>query len=121
VPIYEYQCSACDHKFEVIQKVSDGLLTCCPKCNEQKLRKLVTAAAFRLKGSGWYETDFKDKKPEKAAGDSGKVGEGASDKGSSGSGADKKNESTPATSEKSAAVASPGSTAATTTAKPPAD
>jgi len=65
VPIYEYQCSACNHKFEIIQKVSADLLTVCPKCNENSLRKLVTAAAFRLKGGGWYETDFKDKQSRK--------------------------------------------------------
>ena len=63
VPIYEYQCEACNHKFEVIQKVSDELLVACPECKERKLRKLVTAASFRLKGTGWYATDFKDKKP----------------------------------------------------------
>jgi putative FmdB family regulatory protein len=66
VPIYEYQCDACDHKFDTLQKVSDPLLTVCPKCNKPKLRKLVTAAAFQLKGTGWYVTDFKDKKPAKS-------------------------------------------------------
>jgi len=63
VPIYEYQCGACNHKFEILQKLSDALLETCPQCEQKKLRKLVTAAAFRLKGTGWYETDFKDKKP----------------------------------------------------------
>jgi len=66
VPIYEYQCGACNHKFEIIQKVTDDLLTICPKCNKPKLRKMVTSAAFKLKGSGWYETDFKDKKTAKS-------------------------------------------------------
>lgn len=64
MPIYEYQCDACHHKFERLQKFSDDLLTVCPECKEEKLRKLVSAAAFHLKGTGWYETDFKDKKPK---------------------------------------------------------
>ncbi len=61
MPIYEYHCDACTHNFEVIQKVTDDKLTYCPECGKHKLRKMVTAAAFRLKGSGWYETDFKNK------------------------------------------------------------
>ena len=65
MPIYEYQCQSCGHQFDVIQKVSDEKLTICPKCNEKKLKKLVTSAAFKLKGTGWYETDFKNKKKEK--------------------------------------------------------
>jgi len=65
VPIYEYQCEDCGHKFEVLQKISDALLTACPTCKQPRLRKMVTAAAFRLKGGGWYETDFKDKKSQK--------------------------------------------------------
>ena len=59
MPIYEYQCEACGHQFDIIQKISDTKLTLCPKCNEHKLKKLVTAAGFKLKGTGWYETDFK--------------------------------------------------------------
>ena len=62
MPIYEYQCQSCGHQFDVIQKVSDEKLTICPKCNEKKLKKLVTSAGFKLKGTGWYETDFKNKK-----------------------------------------------------------
>lgn len=59
MPIYEYACSQCGHEFEHLQKISDPLLTDCPKCYEASLSKKVTAAAFRLKGGGWYETDFK--------------------------------------------------------------
>ena len=65
MPIYEYQCQSCGHQFDVIQKVSDEKLTICPKCNEKKLKKLVTHAGFKLKGTGWYATDFKNKKKEK--------------------------------------------------------
>ena len=64
MPIYEYQCEQCGHKLEKLQKISDEPLKTCPQCGNQSLKKLVSAAAFRLKGGGWYETDFKtgDKK-----------------------------------------------------------
>ncbi len=64
MPIYPYHCDSCDHQFEKLQKISEPLLTICPECGEDKLRKLVTAAGFQLKGSGWYVTDFRDKKPD---------------------------------------------------------
>lgn len=59
MPIYEYQCRSCGHEFEAMQKLSDDALRECPACGEPELRKLVSAAGFRLKGGGWYETDFK--------------------------------------------------------------
>ena len=59
MPIYEYQCSKCDHQLEAIQKFSDAPLIECPACHETALKKLISAASFRLKGGGWYETDFK--------------------------------------------------------------
>jgi putative FmdB family regulatory protein len=59
MPIYEYQCDECDHLFEKIQKMSDDPLKECPSCGKMSLRKLISASGFRLKGSGWYETDFK--------------------------------------------------------------
>ena len=65
MPIYEYQCDACGHQLEALQKISDPLLKTCPECGKDALRKRVSAAAFRLKGGGWYETDFKDKKTRK--------------------------------------------------------
>lgn len=67
MPIYEYQCAACGHAFEAIQKMSDAPLLECPVCAKAQLQKLVSAAGFRLKGGGWYETDFKGgaKKDEK--------------------------------------------------------
>jgi putative FmdB family regulatory protein len=67
VPIYEYKCDECDHRLEKLQKISDEPIKTCPECGEDGLRKLVSAAAFKLKGTGWYETDFKDKKPKKDA------------------------------------------------------
>jgi len=87
MPIYEYQCEACGHYLETLQKISDPPLTDCHKCGKPALKKLVSAAGFRLKGGGWYETDFKtgnkknvaqsDKKSKsegKSTGDSAKSG-----------------------------------------------
>ena len=59
MPIYEYECKACGHRLEAIQKISDDPLTDCPECKKSELKKLISAAGFRLKGGGWYETDFK--------------------------------------------------------------
>lgn len=59
MPFYEYQCSKCGHEEEVLQKVSDKPLKKCPECGKNTMKKMVSAAAFRLKGGGWYETDFK--------------------------------------------------------------
>jgi putative FmdB family regulatory protein len=71
MPIYEYQCQQCDHKMEALQKVSDDLLVDCPSCEKPELKKNVTAAGFRLKGSGWYETDFKTGSKKNLEGSSG--------------------------------------------------
>src|SRR5689334_9424944 len=60
MPIYEYRCSACGHQQEFLQKVSDAPLTVCPQCGKPTFSKMVTAAGFQLKGSGWYATDFKN-------------------------------------------------------------
>jgi putative FmdB family regulatory protein len=70
MPIYEYQCGACEHELEALQKMSDEPLTDCPSCNEPKLSKKISAAGFRLKGSGWYETDFKTGNKKNIAGES---------------------------------------------------
>jgi putative FmdB family regulatory protein len=59
MPFYEYRCETCGHEMEVMQKMSDPPVAECPACGEPNLRKLVSAAGFRLKGGGWYETDFK--------------------------------------------------------------
>ena len=61
MPIYEYQCNKCHHHFDIIQKITDAPLTTCPECSEHSLIKLVSAAGFQLKGTGWYATDFKGK------------------------------------------------------------
>ena len=59
MPIYEYLCQSCGHQLEALQKLSDAPLKECPSCGASALKKQLTAAAFRLKGTGWYETDFK--------------------------------------------------------------
>ena len=75
MPIYAYRCSACGHAKDVLQKLSDPLLSTCPACGAEAFTKQLTAAGFQLKGSGWYVTDFRDgnkgeaKKDEKAAED----------------------------------------------------
>lgn len=67
MPIYEYRCSDCGHKLEALQKLSDSPLTDCPACGKARLSKLVSAAGFQLKGSGWYATDFKSSGAKPAA------------------------------------------------------
>ena len=64
MPIYDYKCSNCEHQFELIQKFSDQPAEVCLECGKKSIQKLVSAPSFRLKGGGWYETDFKtgDKK-----------------------------------------------------------
>ena len=59
MPIYEYKCQECEYYFEALQRIGEKLLIDCPKCNAKKLKRLVSAPNFRLKGKGWYETDFK--------------------------------------------------------------
>jgi len=71
MPIYEYHCTSCGFRKEFLQKITDPVMSVCPKCNQKTFSKMVTAAGFQLKGSGWYATDFKggakkksdDKKP----------------------------------------------------------
>lgn len=75
MPIYEYECESCGHRHEALQKMTDAPLTDCPECGEPRLRKLVSAAGFRLSGGGWYETDFKTSGKKNLA-DSGKKDEG---------------------------------------------
>lgn len=68
MPIYPYVCTACGHEFDALQKISDDPLTECPECEEATLRKRLAAPAFQLKGTGWYETDFKNKGKQAAKG-----------------------------------------------------
>ena len=74
MPIYEYVCRDCGHELEALQRLSDAPLTDCPSCEAAALQKKVSAAGFRLKGAGWYETDFKSSGKRNLAGDSAKSG-----------------------------------------------
>lgn len=69
MPIYEYVCQDCGHQFDALQKISEPPLTDCPACERPALSKLVSASGFRLKGGGWYETDFKAGNKKNLAGD----------------------------------------------------
>jgi putative FmdB family regulatory protein len=126
MPIYAYKCDSCGHAKDVLQKISDPILTDCPACGKPAFKKQVTAAGFQLKGSGWYVTDFRDGKktgadkkpaesadgaPKEAAKDAAK--EGGSDAGKSST------ESTPAAAAPAPAPAAPAS-AAKPAAAPPA-
>ena len=113
MPIYEYQCRECGYRLDALQKISDPQLSDCPECRQPALKKLVSAPHFRLKGSGWYETDFKhggagksdqgaESGESKALSEGGKDSEGSKDSGeskteSSGSGSAKESAATEAT------------------------
>ncbi|MFP4649104.1 MAG: FmdB family zinc ribbon protein [Halorhodospira sp.] len=123
MPIYEYECRSCGYRLEAIQSVADEPLSECPECQQSALKRLVSAAAFRLKGGGWYETDFKSGKRKNVAegegrstsadgGTGGGSGEGSSSggtsdssqgKGSSGGGTGSSNSSAAATSKSAGA------------------
>ena len=102
MPIYEYKCSNCGHKKEVLQKMSDTPLTECPACGEPALTKLVSAAGFQLKGSGWYATDFKGgTKPAKDGAKSGDESKASGSENSSGENkANNKDENKPSEASK---------------------
>ena len=83
MPIYEYACVSCEHQFETIQRVGEDPLEDCPECGKAELKKLVSVAAFRLKGGGWYETDFKSGDKKNIAGDEKKNASDKSDEAGS--------------------------------------
>ena len=87
MPIYAYRCESCGHAKDVLQKISEPLLTLCPVCGAEQFKKQVTSAGFQLKGSGWYVTDFRGGKTESGKGDAAKA-DAAKDGGTS-SGAEK--------------------------------
>ena len=125
MPIYEYACASCDHHLEALQKISEDPLVFCPECGEESLKKMVSAAAFVLKGSGWYETDFKNsgkEKPKDTKASDGqpasknssdtKSGDGASGdtKSSDGKSSESESESTKSTSDSTATGSKSGGT-----------
>ncbi|MFM9816329.1 UNVERIFIED_CONTAM: zinc ribbon domain-containing protein [Spiribacter pallidus] len=105
MPIYEYICDDCGHELEALQGLSDDPLTDCPQCDNARLRRKISAAAFRLKGGGWYETDFKKDNKRNLAGE-GKAEKGKAEKGNAGnadSGASGKTDSGGSSGQKGAA------------------
>lgn len=134
MPIYEFKCTACDHVFERLQKLSDADPTDCPECGAAQVRRQLTAPAFRLAGSGWYETDFKkdsDKKSnlatkdeapksETSSSDSGKAESGTADAGKSPSGTSDSVKSESPKSESAKPAASKPDAAVNTTKPTPA-
>jgi putative FmdB family regulatory protein len=119
MPIYEYKCSACSHELESLQKFSDAPLVTCPACGKDALTKLVSAAGFQLKGSGWYQTDFRGSgaKPAAASG-AGKAETGTADAGKASSG--KETAPTPGTSSSDSKPAAPAAPAAASGGTPTA-
>ncbi|MFT7224235.1 MAG: putative FmdB family regulatory protein [Cellvibrionaceae bacterium] len=80
MPIYEYRCNDCGHQLDALQKMSDDVLIDCPECHKPTLVKIISAPAFRLSGSGWYETDFKSGNKKNLAGDAGETNANNSNK-----------------------------------------
>jgi putative FmdB family regulatory protein len=121
MPIYAYKCESCGHRQDVLQKISDPLLTVCPACGASAYVKQVTAAGFQLKGSGWYVTDFRDGGSNKGGAAADKPGETTGDKAAdkSAEGADKA--SAPASTDAGAgsAAASPAPAPASAPVAPP--
>jgi putative FmdB family regulatory protein len=121
MPIYAYRCGACGHAKDVLQKLSDPVLTTCPSCGAETFSKQVTAAGFQLKGSGWYVTDFRDggasaKTDKKDEAKDGKAAETKPDAAS----APATDAPKPAAAAKSADAAAPASAPAPTPSTPSA-
>jgi putative FmdB family regulatory protein len=113
MPIYEYRCGSCGHQQEYLLKVSDTPLTVCPQCGKPTYSKMVTAAGFQLKGSGWYVTDFRNK-PSSKTGTQGESKTDAKSESKSESKPESKSESKPAGESK------PGESKPATPSKPAA-
>jgi len=118
LPIYEYACRDCEHQFETIQKISEDPLTDCPKCGKSQLKKLMSRAAFRLKGAGWYETDFKSSDKRNIAGDS-KSSDTSESGGKSESSGNEKSDSSSTTEGQSKPKPSKESSTSSTTSSSP--
>src|SRR6476659_1526098 len=118
MPIYEYRCAACGHEIEALQKLSDAPMTVCPSCDKPELRKLVSAAGFQLKGSGWYVTDFRNSGAKPAAKE--KPATPAAASGGNGDAAATSSGSAPAGDAKSPVGTAEKTSASTTTESKPA-
>ena len=107
MPFYEYQCTACAHRLEALQKIVDAPLLYCPECGEASLKKLISKSAFRLKGAGWYATDFKNSGAQEDRARKKDDGKGG-DKDGAGKGADSKLKSSPPSETASASATTSG-------------
>jgi putative FmdB family regulatory protein len=105
MPIYEYRCSSCGFQKEYLQKIADPLISVCPECGKSTFAKMLSAAGFQLKGSGWYATDFKNSGSKPAAKSTAEGGDKAAAKSDSSA---TKSESSAGTSEKKDAGSKPG-------------
>ncbi len=115
MPIYEYACRGCEHEFETLQKISEPPLVECPECGEAELRKKISAARFRLKGGGWYETDFKSGDKKNLAGEGSKDKDGGTAKDAAPA-SDSNGDKTPAAAKSGEATKSNGEKAKTSDA-----
>ncbi|HLF31813.1 MAG TPA: zinc ribbon domain-containing protein [Xanthomonadales bacterium] len=110
MPIYEYRCQSCGHELERLQRMSEPVLTDCPSCGKARLQRLISAAGFRLKGAGWYETDFKQGNKRNLVDAAGSKAEGAAPaEASSASGETAGKADSPASSAASTPKAADGS------------
>jgi putative FmdB family regulatory protein len=111
MPIYEYRCESCGHTLDALQKLAEAPLKDCPECEQPALKRLMSAPAFRLKGGGWYETDFKSDKEKKRnlADGGGKDGAGKDGVGKAGSEAAKSSETSKASEGSKSSESSKGS------------
>jgi putative FmdB family regulatory protein len=110
MPIYEYACNNCEHTLDALQKMSEDPLTDCPACGKPQLKRLISAPRFRLKGAGWYETDFKKDNQRNVLKSDSESTKASADSGAASSAADSK----PAKKDTSAAT--PSATPASKTA-----
>lgn len=120
MPIYEYLCEACGEETEVMQRMSDPPATECPHCHAEKLVKQVSAAGFRLKGAGWYETDFKQDKKRNLVGDTAPITGGEEKPKTTGGTPVKSAESSSSPEKTSDAGSSSGTSSSASTSSTPA-
>ena len=120
MPIYEYRCTACSHELETIRKFSDAPLLTCPHCGRDALAKKVSAAGFHLKGSGWYQTDFRSNGSQPAAKADAAVNDGKPDGKPADPAATTKADSPAAKSEAPAAKSEPSTVKGATPTRPAA-
>lgn len=114
MPIYEYACNSCEHTLDALQKMSEDPLTDCPACGKPQLKRLISAPRFRLKGAGWYETDFKKDNQRNVLKSDSESTKGSADSSADSSAASSAADGKPA--KKDTAAAAPSATPASKTA-----